>query len=213
MSLRSFLFASMITLGFLGAGPPALAAQDLNEDEFRLFCGYLDTLEQPVIQKIRDPKARDKKIAALAKVKPTVLLAAVEKAQRIGATCAEVGKKIEVDAKAAADAALGKRVVVFNFDDTDPAHVVVQVTWLSIDKKKLPEEAAVLAASLASEAKIVKTIAIRGVDPSAADPTGDTAVWFEAKITRANAQRIDKTKVADYAETRYLKLFDGVVRK
>jgi hypothetical protein len=142
-----------------------------------------------------------------------VLLAAVEKAQKIGASCDEVGKKIEADAKAAAEAALGKRVVVFNFDDTDPAHVVVQVTWLSIDKKKLPEEAAILAASLSSEAKIVKTIAIRGVDPAAADPTADAAVWFEAKITRTNAQRIDKTKVADYAETRYLKLFDGVVRK
>jgi hypothetical protein len=71
----------------------------------------------------------------------------------------------------------------------------------------------VLAASLAAEAKIIKTIAIRAVDPTAPDKDAPAAIWFEGKITRTNAQRIDKTKVSDYAETRYLRLFDGVVRK
>jgi hypothetical protein len=206
--IRALTLVAVVTLSF-----SARAAVDINEEEFRLFCGYLDTLSQPAIQKIKDQKAKDKKIAQLAKVKPNVLLAALEKGQKIGATCDEVGKKVEADAKAAAEAALPGRVLVFNFDDSDPSHVVVQVTWLGVDKKKLVEEASVLAASLAAEAKIVKTIAIRAVDPGAADKMADEAVWFEAKITRTNAARIDKTKVADYAETRYLRLFDGVVRK
>jgi hypothetical protein len=208
----SIAFAGALSV-VLVASPAVRAGQDLIEEEFRLYCGYLDSLEQPAVQKIKGQKAKDKKIAQLAKVKPPLLLAAVEKGRMIGATCDEVGKKIEVDAKAAAEAALPGRIVVFNFDYTDPAHVVAQATWLGVDKKKLVEEASVLAAALATEAKIIKTIAIRGVDPAAADKTADTAVWFEAKITRANAQRIDKAKVADYAETRYLRLFDGVVRK
>jgi hypothetical protein len=187
---------------------PSLAAVDLTEDEFRLYCGYLDALGKPEVQKLKD-KARDKKIATMAKVKPNVLTDAVAKAQKYGATCDEVGKVVESDAKKAVEAALPGRVVVFNFDDSDPSHVVAQVTWLGLDKRKVLEEAATLANVLATEAKIAKTIAIRAVDPAAADKLADSAMWWEAKITHAQAARIDKAKISDYAATRYIRLFDG----
>ena len=190
------------------AGGPAQAAVDLTEEEFRLYCGYLDALEQPAVAKLKG-KARDKKVAAMAKVKLPTLLGAVEKGGREGSTCDEIGKKVEGDAKAAVEGALPGRVVVFNFDDSDPAHVVAQVTWLGVDKKKVLDEASLLAVTLASEAKITKTIAIRAVDPGAADKLADEAMWWEGKITRPNAARIDKAKIGDYALTRYVRLFDG----
>lgn len=205
MHLRSL---SLVVLAALAFSAPATAAVDLTDEEFRLYCGYLDELNKPEIQKLARG-ARDKKIAQKAKVKPAVLADAVAKGEKAGATCDEIGKKVEVDAKNAVNAALGKRVVVFNFDDSDPSHVVAQVTWLSIDRKKVVEEAATLASALASEAKIVKTIAIRAVDPAAADKLADEAMVWEAKITRAQASRMDKAKIPDYAATRYLRLFDG----
>lgn len=205
---RSLAFVVAASLLALLPAEGAAAAIDLTDDEFRLYCGYLDELSKPEIQKLKAPQ-RDKKIAQKAKVKPKVLTDAVAKAEKIGATCDEIGKKAEADAKNAVNTALPSRVVVFNFDDSDPSHVVAQVTWLGIDKKKVVEEAAILASALANEAKIVKTIAIRAVDPSASDKLADTAMWWEAKITRAQAGRIDPSKIADYAATRYLRLFDG----
>ena len=202
---------SMSIVG-LALAVPARAGVDLNEDDFRLYCGYLDELAKPEMQKLKGP-ARDKKIATRAKVKPSALVASVARGEKVGATCSEVGKKVGADAKAAVQAAFPSRVLVFNFDDSDPSHVVAQVTWLGVEKAKLVEEAALLAATLAVEAPIVKTIAIRAVDPAAPDKTADDAAWFEAKITRLNATHIQKDKIADYAETRYLRLFDGVIRK
>jgi hypothetical protein len=206
-SLAAPAFAFVFT-AVLAHGHPALAAVDLTEEEFRLYCGYLDELEKPEVQKLKGAN-RDKRIAQRAKVKPGELLAAVAKGERVGATCDEIGKKVEVDAKNAVNAAVPNRVVVFNFDDTDPSHVVAQVTWLGLDKRKVVEEAALLANALATEAKIVKTIAIRAVDPAAPDKLSDSAMWWEAKITRAQAGRIDRAKIPDYAATRYLRLFDG----
>ena len=205
IALVSSLFAFTFSLTM---SAPARAAVDLDEEQFRLYCGYLIELEKPDIKKLKG-KQRDQKIASRAKVKLPALLTAVEKGTAAGATCDEIAKKVEVDAKAAINAALGKRVVVFNFDASTPEHVVAQVTWLGLDKKKVVEEAALLAQALAAEAKITKTIAIRAVDPQATDTLADTAMWWEGKITRPNATRIDKAKIADYALTRYARLFDG----
>jgi hypothetical protein len=198
----------MLIATFMYSGSAA-ATVDLSEDEYRLYCGYLAEIEKPDMKKLND-NARDKKIAQKAKVKPAVLAAAVGKGEKIGATCAEIGKRVEADAKIAVDGALTPaRVVVFNFDYTDPGHVVAQVTWLGLDKRKVIEEASRIAFALASDAKIAKTIAIRAVDPSASDKLSDDAMWWEAKITHAQATRIEKSKIPDYAATRYLRLFDG----
>ena len=208
--LTRFWPSFVVALAFVvAAARPAAAAVDLNEDEYRLYCGYLNEIEKPDVRKLKGA-ARDKKIAMKAKVKPSVLAAAIGKGERIGATCAEIGKKVEDDARQAVDAAITHgRVVVFNFDYSDPSHVVAQVTWLGLDRKKVLEEASRLSAALASEARIVKTIAIRAVDPSAADKLSEEAMWWEAKITRGQASRIEKSEISDYAQTRYVRLFDG----
>jgi hypothetical protein len=186
----------------------APAAVDMSEDEFRLYCGYLDEIGKPDYAKLSNDK-RDKKIASKAKVKPAVLTAAVAKGGTYGATCDEIGKKAEADTKAALDAALPGRISIFKLDFSDPSHVVALVSWLGVDKKKVVEEASTIANAIATSAKITKTIAIRAVDPAAPDKEADSAMWWEAKITHSQATRIDKAKIADYAATRYLRLFDG----
>ena len=210
----SRLFAiPFVIVSVLLFGLQAHASVELNEEEFRLYCGYLDALGKPDIQKVKNQKAKDAKIAKMAKVKPAVLASAVEKGGKAGATCDEIGKSAAADAKAALDSALPGRIVLFDLDASDPSHVVARVSWLGVDKKKLTEEAALVATILATEAPITKTIALRGLDPAAADKNADDAGWFDAKITRLNAARIQKDKIFEYAETRYARLFDGVVRR
>ena len=190
----------------------ATANVELGEEDFRLYCGYLDALEQPDIQKLKD-KARDAKIAKMAKVKPAQLSAALTKGQKAGSTCSEITKTAQSDAKAALDKALPGRVYFFELDTSDPSHVLASVGWLGIDKKKLIEEASLVASTIAAAAPMTKTIALRGADPAAADRTADAAGWFDAKISCVNAKRIDQPKIWEYAATRYRRLFDGVVER
>ena len=204
--LSSLAFAAALPL-FAASG--AQAAVDLDEEGFRLYCGYLDALEDPRIQKIAAGPKRDKAIAKQAKIAPKKLTEAVAKGSAVGATCDEVGKLVKAEAKRALDAALPGRVEFFELDDSDPSHVVASVRWLGIDQKKLYDEAALIAFVLSREAPIAKTIAIRGVDPQAKDRTTDEAIWLEARITRMIAMRIQKEKIADYAQSRYKQLFDG----
>ena len=206
-------FVAALPLGLLlGTALPAAATVDLNEDEFRLYCGYLDAAEKPEIQKLKGHR-RDAKIAKLAKVKPKVLSAAVEKGEAIGGDCASMGKTANDDVKSALDKALPGRISFFELDASDPSHVLVRVAWIGIDKKKLVEEASLVATTVAANAPMTKTIALRGVDPTATDKTADDAGWFDAKITGMNARRIDAKKIWEYAETRYRRLFDGVVER
>ena len=205
--LRCLLAALVLSLSM-----PAFAAITLTEEDFRLYCGYLDALAKPDVQKLKD-KAREAKIAKMAKVKPALLAASVEKGGHAGATCDEIGKIAAANAQSAIQKALPGRVTFFELDYTDPSHVVARVSWLGIDKKKLVEEGALVAAILAETAPIIKTIALRGVDPGAADPNADDAGWFDAKISRLNAARIEKAKIWEYATTRYKRLFDGIVER
>ncbi len=194
------------------SAPAASAAPDVSGEDFRVFCGYLDALGEPKVQKIKSERKRDQKIARMAKMSVKKLKASVAKVEKIGATCDEVGKKLESDAAVALKKALPGRVAVYQLDYSDPDHVVALITWKGGDKKLLEEEAALIARTLADEVPIVRTIAVRGVNPLVADNESDAATWFEAKITRDRAARIDPKSIKDFADTRYIRLFDNVVR-
>lgn len=211
-NLRKNAWLSAVPLAF-SLAMPAAAAVELDGEDFRIYCGYLDALAEPAVQKLKSADAKDRKIAKMAKLSVKQLKERVGKAAPFGATCDEIGKKIEVRAKGAVEKALPKRIELFVLDYSDPSHVVAAVTWRGIIKDKLMEEAATLARTLSDEAKIVRTIAIRGVDPRAPDKSADEATWFEAKISRNLAERIQKDKIPDYAKTRYRRLFDGIVEK
>jgi hypothetical protein len=191
---------------------PATAAIDLSEEEFRLYCGFLDAEQDPAVQKLNDKKKVDK-IAKKAKVKPKVLSAAVAKGQAAGNSCDAIVESVNGSVKAALDKALPGRISLYDIDASDPSHVVVRVAWLGIDKKKLIEEASLVAATVIEHAPMTKTMALRGVDPSAADKTADEAGWFDAKISGLSARRIDVPKIWEYATTRYRRLFDGIVER
>ncbi len=203
------LLAFALALPLVSA--PALAAPDLEEEDFRVYCGYLDALEDEKVKKLK-PKQREQRIAKMAKMAPKKLAASVKKGQEVGATCDEIGKHYEEKLKKSLAEVMPGRIDLFVFDWDDPSHVVAAVRWKGGDKQQLEEEAALLALTLATGAPIIRTIAVRGVNPLAADRESDDAVWFEGKINRQRASRIEKERIKDFADTRYIRLFDNVVR-
>ena len=191
---------------------------DLKPDDYRVYCGYLDAMANPDLQKL-SPAKRDKKIAKMAKIKLKTLISHVERAKKYGDTCEEVGKKAQAVIEVKAKEALGDQVEYFNLDYSDPSHVVVSARWKAKDKRLVHIEGLVLAHALAQESSIAKTIAIRGVDPKAADSKSDAAVLFEGKgtperFTNINVKRLKKLKPHQAKQAdRYLRVFDGLVRK
>ncbi len=208
MTKWPLVFAVMALFTF-ATGVQAGELQKLTPEDYRLFCGYMDALDNPKVAKLKGKK-RDRKIAKMAKMRVKKLMKSVNKVKEHGATCDEVGKMFEGKSKKAVEAALPGRVDLYYFDASDPSHVVASVRWTGGDRKKLVQEAALLAKAVSESASIVKTIAIRGVDPRSEDRASDAAIWFEATMTASRANNIDKGKIKDYADRRYIRLFDGV---
>jgi hypothetical protein len=216
MRLPSFFVAAACTVT-LALPATAKVEPELTREDFFLYCGFLDAQEMPKYAKIKSKKKQLAKIARYARVKAKTMKKAVEKGSEVGATCDEVGKLYEADAKKAlkGEKSLAGRILwdTYLFDFSTPDHVVVAVSWTGADKKKLVQEASLIAKVLADAAPIAKTIAIRGVNPRAADKTSDEAIWWEAKTSPDRASRIDVKRIPDFADRRYIRLFDGVVDK
>jgi hypothetical protein len=210
---RFILFSLLLGIpGLAAAAPDAAAAakkHEITPEDYRLFCGYQDALEDPSVAKLKGAK-RDAKIAKMAKLPPKKLMAAVKKAELVGSTCDEIGKLFEAAAKKAVDATLAGRIDSFDFDASDPSHVVASVVFRGGDIKKVVQEAALVAKAIGDVAPITKTLAIRVVSPTAPDRTADAAIWFEGKMNAERSANIDAARVKDFADSRYIRLFDGI---
>jgi hypothetical protein len=208
--LAPALTAALLALSLsLPAAASSSSLDGITGEDYRLFCGYMDALERDDIKKLKG-KARDKKIAKLAKMSASKLMKSVKKVQTKGATCDEVGKIAESESKSAIEAALGPRVLLYVLDYSDPSHVVASVVWMAMDQKKVVQEAATIAKTLADTVPIAKTIAIQAMKPGEKDPKNKAAVWFEAKAGPKRVANIDPKRIKDFADSRYIRLFDGV---
>jgi hypothetical protein len=143
-------------------------------------------------------------VAAIAKdagFKPKELQKAIEKGEGAGdlkAIC-EANLK-EVFAKGELAGRVGKLEV-----DASAAHAVAYVQWLNEEPKALAIEASFAAARAVEACPIASTVTVWAQDKAAPK----TRV-FQALISASSARRIKADKVKDYAETRYLKLFEKV---
>jgi hypothetical protein len=208
MQPRLAVFTIVVSLSLFAF--PGLAAPDITGEDYRLFCGYLDALENPKIAKLKG-KRQEKAIARMAKMKRKTLMKAVKKVEQVGSTCEEIGKMLEENTKNALESEVGKaKIAFFNLDYSDPSHVVAQVTWRVVNKKKILHDASLISKILADEAVITKTIALRGVKARAKDWSADEAMLWEAKTSPTRVSRVDKSKIEDWADTRYKRFFDGV---
>jgi hypothetical protein len=172
----------------------------LSEEEFKMAQHYKSALEDTRVQAMK-PAARMAAIAKDAGYKLAELQRAIDKADAAG----DVKAKCEENLKEAlARGALAGRIGRIEVDTT-AAQAVTYVQWFNEEAKELATEASIAAAVSAQSCPVSSTITVWAQDKSATK----TRV-FQALISSTGARRINLDKVKDFANTRYLKLFEQV---
>ena len=180
--------------------PLAFASQpvELTQDEFKMYRHYLDALEDPRVQKMK-PEARSAAIAKDAKYKLKDMEKAIARAESAG----DFKAKCEANIKEAVDKGdLAGRIGKVEVDTTAP-HAVAYVQWLNEAPDKLAYEASMVAVQTAGACPILSTIQVWAQDKAA-----PKARVFQALISSSAATKINPEKAKDFAQTRYIRLFE-----
>ena len=181
---------------------PVLAAEPFGftQDEFNMVQHYKIALEDTRVQAMK-PEVRLAAIAKDAGYKPKDLQAAIAKVEAAGDVKAKCEANLkEIFAKTPLAGRLGKLEV-----DTSGDHAVCTVQWFNEEQKDLPVEACIAAARATEACPIASTVTVWAQDKAAPKQR-----VFQALVSTASARRINLDKVKDYAEGRYLKLFEKV---
>jgi hypothetical protein len=172
----------------------------LSEDEFKMFRHGTLALGDERVLKLR-PEAR---LGAIARDAGYSLRALTE-AMRKGEAAGDLKARCEADVRESVErqvfAGRLSRVEL----DVSAEHAVAYVQWLNEDPKVLPVEASLVAARTASACPIASSIQLW-----AHDRANTRQRVFQALISASGARRIDTDKAVDFAQTRYLKLFEKV---
>ncbi|MGA9524212.1 MAG: hypothetical protein WBV82_22340 [Myxococcaceae bacterium] len=192
-----FSFAILFSLA------PALAFAvqpiELTRDDFKMFRQWQNAMQDPRVEKIA-PAKRNAAIAKDAGFKLKEMEAAIEKGEAAGdlkATCA-------ANLKESLEGAMAGRIGTIDVDTSEP-HAVAYVQWMNENVQQLEEEASVVAAYAARACPIVSTITLW-----AQDQTNPKARVFQALISGTAASRINVDRAKDFADTRYIRLFEDV---
>ncbi|MEW5737432.1 MAG: hypothetical protein AB1938_00815 [Myxococcota bacterium] len=194
--------SSFVALVVLLSSAPVVALEPLglSEDEFKMYRHYKIALTDERVQAMK-PEKRLPAIAKDAGYKPKEL----EKAVARGDEAGDLKAKCEANLKELfAVGELAGRVGRLEVD-TEAAHAVAYVQWFNSEPKNLPIEASFAAARAAEACPIASTITVWAQDKAA-----PKVRVFQALISGTGARRISVDKVKDFAETRYMKLFEKV---
>lgn len=197
--MRWFLSA-LVAVSLLPTTAFSMEKVELTEEEFKMFRQATLALADPRVQAMK-PEARLPAIAKDAGFKLKDLQKAMERAEAAG----DVKAKCEANVKEALAGTdlkdkLGRLEV-----DTDAPHAVIYVQWFNEEAKDLAVQACTAAVTVANVCPIAATVTVYANDKAA-----PKARVFQALISNQGARRINAEKVKDYAETRYMKLFEKV---
>ncbi len=192
-----FSFAILLSL----APALAFAAQpiELTRDEFKMFRHWQNAMQDPRVEKIA-PEKRNAAIAKDARFKQKEMEAAIAKGEAAG----DLKAICSANLKEALEGALAGRVGTIEVD-TDEPHAIAYVQWMNENVTQLEEEASLVAANAAKACPIVSTITLW-----AQDVANPKVRVFQALISEAAASRINIERAKDFADTRYIRLFEDV---
>lgn len=182
------------------AATPALAEPlDLSLEEFKMYRHYQSAMEDARVQKM----APDKRMPAIAK-DAKYKLPALEEAVRKGEAAGDIGAKCISQLKTALTLSpVGSAVHKVDVD-ARAEHAVAYLAWTNEDPALLEEEAATAAAQ-ARACAVLSSVQLWATPKGSAN----TRV-FQALISASAAAKIQPEKIKDFADTRYIKLFEKV---
>jgi hypothetical protein len=170
----------------------------LSQEDFKMYRHYQQAMEDPRVQKMK-PEKQHAAIASDAHYKLKDMEAAIAKAEAAG----DFKAKCEANIKEALDATeLKGRVGKVDVDISEP-HAVAYVQWLNEAPDKLAYEATIAAAHTNQSCSILSTIQVWAQDR--ANPKSRV---FQALISSSAAAKISADKAKDFAQTRYIRLFE-----
>jgi hypothetical protein len=193
-----------IVFGFclLAGGAARAEPVQMTEAQYRLYFDYQGALNDPRVAKL--PEA--KKLPAIAhnfKVTVPVLHTALEKGQQYGPEIANIGKACEEAIREGVKGTpLEDRLTAVQLDVSD-SHAVAYITWTVDKPEMIDQEACFLAARAKKVAPIWADLKLVGLDPR-----DKNVKRFDGLITGDAATKIREARVADFATTRYIKLFE-----
>ncbi|MHB1845893.1 MAG: hypothetical protein ACYCWW_13790 [Deltaproteobacteria bacterium] len=204
IALRRLTMA--MALGALGLATSGLARAEpvaMTESEFKAYHDYLDALHDPRVEKLKAAK----RLPAIARnfgMPVSQLKRIIAKGERYP-DLTEVGRQSEAAIHEALEGTdLASRLGEVKVDTSD-SHVVTYVSWREAKPEALEQEACLIAVRARKAAPITADLRLWAVDPQNPDHKA-----FDGMITGEAAARIQETRIPDFAQTRYIKLFEKV---
>lgn len=194
MRRLTILFALLPVASF------AATPVEMTQEEFKMFRQWQKAMKDPRVEKIK-PERRNAAIAKDARFKLKDMEKAIEKGEAAGDLKATCEANIK---EALGTGAIAGRLGTVEVDTSDP-HAVAYVQWHNENPAQLEEEASLIAAHAAKQCPVTSTIQLWAQDK--ANPK--TRV-FQALISRSAAAKINAERAKDFADTRYIRLFEGV---
>lgn len=172
---------------------------DLTVDEFKMYRHWKAAMEDERVQKMK-PEARDAAIAKDAHYKLKDMQKAVAKGEAAG----DLKSKCEALLKdALAQSPVKDQIRKVDVDATEP-HAVAYIEWANDNVQNLEEEASMIAAQTRA-CPILSSDALWATDKTNARQR----VW-QGIISQSAADKIAPDKAKDFADTRYIRLFEKV---
>ncbi len=177
----------------------ALPAWAVSREDFKTYLETRDALQDERVLKMPEEQRIPKIASVNFKMKGTQLQAILDKVEAEGGEKA-IADKSQSAVSTALDATPVKGRVKEVKVDTGSPHVVTYIKWVA-DESNLEAEAALLALKAGAADKVTSTFFLWAVDASGKD------LW-RAKIGADRTDRIKEDRIADWAKTRYIRLFE-----
>lgn len=194
MRRLTILFALLPVVSF------AASPVEMTQEEFKMFRQWQKAMKDPRVEQMK-PERRNAAIAKDARFKLKEMEKAIEKGEAAGDLKAACEANIK---EALGTGALAARLGTVEVD-TDEPHAVAYVQWRNENIAQIEEEASLIAAHVAKQCPVTSTIQVWAQD--SANPK--TRV-FQALISRSAAAKINVARAKDFADTRYIRLFESV---
>lgn len=189
--------------------PGSAFATDISEISVNDYYGavyFEQALEDPRVSKLKSRKQQIAKVARNMGWAPKKLVAAITKVESLEGSPKELAEKALRGGFD--DSRVKGQVIDILMNDDEPKHVVLYIKWQASKYRDVVKEAATIAHVVAKKAPFVSTLSLAAIHPKAKTES-KTAVW-SAKIGQKAMDRIDESKINDYADRLYKRLFEGV---
>lgn len=197
MTFRKIFF--VITASLLLLAPVVAQAASVSREDFKTFLETRDALQDERVQKMPEGQRLPAIATKNFKMKTGALQAILDRVESEGGEKGVAEKSKAAVEQALAGTALGSRIKEIRVDTSNP-HVITYVTWVA-EPSKLEEEAALIALKAGAADKVTSTFFLWAVD------SAGKGMW-QALITADRTERIREDRIADWAKTRYVRLFE-----